>query len=218
MLPFPPLPETQASLALSIVLFSFAYEDGATLLAAALAAAGRIDARLGLFSAFLGIWIGDLGLYGMGSIFGRRLLRSRWAHRLLPPEKLGKAETWFRGRGAVTLVISRFVPGSRLPLYLAAGTLGFSAQSFAWITGVCSALWVSVIFLVWHFVPRPAFGAGSAAPWLLAVAVLFGPWLLSRSTVRIAERVRTFLRSYSRREFWPLSSGRPRHRLRACAP
>ena len=203
MLPSLPFPETQASLALSIVLFSFAYEDGATLLAAALTAAGRLDARLGLVSAFLGIWIGDLGLYAVGSILGRRLVRSRWATRFVSSAKLDKAESWFAERGPATLVMSRFIPGSRLPLYLAAGALRLSAKLFTVVTGICSAVWVTAIFVIWHFVPRPSLGSGRATSWLLAVAVLLGPWLLSKGAVQVGQRIRILFRKYQRWEFWP---------------
>jgi membrane protein DedA with SNARE-associated domain len=70
MFPFNSLPETQAALALSIFFACFVYEDGATLLAATLSASGRLDPRIGLLTAFLGIWIGDIGLYGLGSVLG----------------------------------------------------------------------------------------------------------------------------------------------------
>ena len=203
MLPFLPFPETQASLALSIVLFSFAYEDGATLLAAALTTAGRLDPRLGLISAFLGIWIGDLGLYAAGASLGRRLVRASWASRFVSSTKLDKAESWFAQRGPATLVMSRFIPGSRLPLYLAAGTLRLSAKTFTLVTGICSAVWVAAIFVIWHFVPRPSFGSGKATPWLLAVAVLLGPWLVSKGALQVGQRIRIFFRKYRRWEFWP---------------
>ena len=66
------LPETQAALALSIFFATFIYEDGATLLAATLSASGSLDPRIGLLTTFLGIWVGDMGLYGLGSSFRRR--------------------------------------------------------------------------------------------------------------------------------------------------
>ena len=49
------LPETKGALALSIFFATFIYEDGATLLAATLAAGGSLDPRIGLLSTFLGI-------------------------------------------------------------------------------------------------------------------------------------------------------------------
>ena len=63
------LPETQAALALSIFFATFIYEDGATLLAATLSAGGSLDPRIGLLTTFLGIWVGDMGLYWLGLQF-----------------------------------------------------------------------------------------------------------------------------------------------------
>src|SRR5438128_4231626 len=65
MFPLASLPETQAALALSIFFATFIYEDGATLLAATLSASGSLDPRIGLLTTFLGIWVGDMGLYGL---------------------------------------------------------------------------------------------------------------------------------------------------------
>src|SRR5208283_2944776 len=111
------LPESQAALALSIFLATFIYEDGATLLAATLSASGSLDPRIGLLSTFLGIWIGDMGLYGLGSSLGRRTAQSRWLRKYLRPESIANAEDWFARHGSLALVMSRAIPGSRLPLY-----------------------------------------------------------------------------------------------------
>src|SRR6266852_4896973 len=81
MLFFHSLPGTQAALALSIFFATFIYEDGATLLAATLAAGGSLDPWIGLLSTFLGIWVGDMGLYGLGSSFARRTAQSRWLQK-----------------------------------------------------------------------------------------------------------------------------------------
>src|SRR5437867_3975630 len=124
MLFFHSFPESQAALALAIFLATFIYEDGATLLAATAAASGALDPRLGLLTTFLGIWVGDLGLYGLGSSFGRSTARSRWLQKYLRPESLVKAEQWFAKHGSFAVVMSRAIPGSRLPLYVAAGALG----------------------------------------------------------------------------------------------
>lgn len=181
MFPFHALPETQAALALSIVFASFVYEDGATLLAATLSASGHLDPRIGLLAASLGIWIGDIGLYALGSVFGGRATRSRWLQRYLTTESLAKAESWFSKHGSVALVMSRAIPGSRLPLYLAAGALRHPIRLFATITGICSAVWVSTIFAIWRFVPQAASGHQRLLPWLLTAVVLLAPWLLSKS-------------------------------------
>lgn len=185
MFPFDSLPETQVALATFIFLSTFVYEDGATLLAATLSASGRLDPRIGLLTAFLGIWVGDIGLYGLGSMFGRRTAQSRWLQKFLKPESLAKAEAWFARHGSLALVMSRAIPGSRLPLYIAAGALRLPVRLFARITAVCSAVWVSAIFAIWRFTPTASFGHARWFPWLLTALVLFAPWLLGKSTASI---------------------------------
>jgi len=190
MFPIDSLPETQAALALSIFFATFVYEDGATLLAATLSASGRLDPRIGLLTAFLGIWIGDIGLYGLGSVFGRHTAQSRWLQKYLKPESLAMAQAWFAKHGSLALVMSRAIPGSRLPLYMAAGALRLPGRLFAKITAVCSAVWVSAIFAIWRFVPKASSGHQKFLPWLLTALVLFAPLLLSKSARSLGGWVR----------------------------
>jgi Uncharacterized membrane-associated protein len=184
------LPQTQAALALSIFFATFIYEDGATLLAATLAASGSLDPGIGLLTTFLGIWVGDMGLYGLGSSFGRRTAQSRWLQKYLRRESLAKAEGWFARHGALALVMSRAIPGSRLPLYVAAGALRLPVRLFAKTTAVCSAVWVSAIFAIWRFIPKASPGHQRVLPWFLTALVLFAPWLLSTSTRCLRGRFR----------------------------
>lgn len=177
----PLFPQTQLTLALSIFVGTFVYEDGATLLAATLSAAGRLDPALGLMAAFAGIWVGDIGLYAMGSIFRKYTLRWPRFHRFLRPESLEKSQAWFAKHGSLALVMSRTIPGSRLPLYLAAGALQLPLRRFIRITGICAAIWVSMIFAIWRYTPRTFTGAGNSVRWLLTAALLVIPGFLGKS-------------------------------------
>lgn len=190
MLSFHSLPETQAALALSIFLATFIYEDGATLLAATVSASGALDPWLGLLITILGIWMGDMGLYGLGSSFGRRTAQSRFLQKYVRPESLAKAESWFGRYGSFALVMSRAIPGSRLPLYVAAGALRLPVRLFAKTTAVCSAVWVSAIFAIWRFIPKESSGHGKLLPWLITALVLFAPWLLGKTAVSVFQRFR----------------------------
>jgi membrane protein DedA with SNARE-associated domain len=175
---FPSLPETQVALAASIFIGTLVYEDGATVLAATLSASGRLDPALGLLSAFVGIWVGDIALYALGSTFGRYTAKSSRLQRFLKPELFAKAQAWFARHGSLALVMSRAVPGSRLPLYLAAGALRLPLRQFARITGICAGIWVSVIFAIWRFTPT---GPGTLLPWILTAIMLLVPWLVGKS-------------------------------------
>ncbi len=200
MLSLQSLPETQTALALSVFLLTFAYEDGATLLAATLVAAGRLDTRLGLASAFLGVWIGDLGLYLLGSHVGRKAAASRWSRGLFSSDSLRKAENWFARRGPLALIMSRFLPGSRLPLYIAAGALRLPARRFSTITGVCAAVWVAAIFVTWRFAPK---FSGTRPSWVWTAGLLLLPLVISRGVAPLGRQLLKLWRKYRRWEFWP---------------
>jgi membrane protein DedA with SNARE-associated domain len=174
----PTLPETQVALAISIFVGTLVYEDGATVLAATLSSSGRLDPTLGLLAAFVGIWVGDIGLYAMGSTLGAYTARSRRLQKLLKPESLAKAQGWFARHGSMALVMSRAIPGSRLPLYLAAGALRLPLRQFVRITGICAGIWVSVIFAIWRFIPT---GPGKLLPWILTAIMLLVPWFAGKS-------------------------------------
>ena len=190
MLPPHSLSDTQAALALSIFFATFIYEDGATLFAATLSASGSLDPRIGLLSTFLGIWVGDMGLYALGSSLGRRTLQWRWLQKYLRPESLAKAELWLAKRGSFALVMSRAIPGSRLPLYVASGALRLPFRLFAKTTAICSAVWVSAIFAIWRFVPQMSSAHPKLLPWLLTALLLFSPWLLSKTVRSLGASIR----------------------------
>jgi len=184
------LPETQAALALSIFLATFIYEDGATLLAATASTSGALDPRLGLLTTILGIWVGDMGLYGLGSRFGRHAAQSRWLQKYLQPASLARAECWFATHGSLALVMSRAIPGSRLLLYVAAGALRLPVRLFARTTAVCSVVWVSAIFAVWRFIPQTSSSHQRLLPWLITALLLFAPWLLGKTAIGLLHRLR----------------------------
>jgi membrane protein DedA with SNARE-associated domain len=193
--------DNQFALALSVILLTFAYEDGATLLAVTLGMAGRLDPRVGFASAFIGIWVGDMGLYLFGTKVGGKVVRSSWMRRFFSPDSLVKAQSWFERRGTLAIIMSRFIPGSRLPLYFVAGTLKQPARLFGAVTGVCSLVWVGGIFALTRFSIIPLGSGKSFAA--VAVFLLIGPWLLARLLRSSLPALRLTWRKYRRWEFWP---------------
>lgn len=128
----------------AIVLATFVLEDAATVLAAMQAQTGLVPVPLALGSLYVGIVLGDLGLYGLG-----------WAaarfpplKRLLPPGRTEPARAWLGGRVFRVVLISRFLPGVRLPTYTACGYLGADLRRFALATGLATLVWTSSLFAV----------------------------------------------------------------------
>jgi membrane protein DedA with SNARE-associated domain len=122
---------------------TFILEDVAAIGAGLLLASGQMSWPAAFGSCFLGIWLGDAGLYAIARIGGRRWFeRSRFKKFAA---KVERSEQWFAKRGTSILIFSRLVPGARLPTYLAAGFLRVSLTRFLLVTGVASFVWTFAI-------------------------------------------------------------------------
>lgn len=128
----------------AIILGTFILEDAATVVAAMQAAQGDISIPLALGALYVGIVLGDAGLYGLG-----RLARFvPYVGRLLPPQREAMVHAWVDRRVFKIVVISRFLPGVRLPTYTTCGYLGVSFRKFILATMSATAIWTSGLFLV----------------------------------------------------------------------
>src|SRR5215813_4682867 len=132
----------------AIILLSFVSEDAATISSALSIFGGPIAWPLGFAACFAGIWLGDLGLYSLARFFGKPILQSRWIARFADAAAIERCQIRFNEHGSLTLLASRFIPGTRLPTYLAAGLLSMPISRFALITAFAAVLWIGGIFAV----------------------------------------------------------------------
>jgi membrane protein DedA with SNARE-associated domain len=130
----------------AIILLSFVSEDVATISSALSVFGGPISWPLGFAACFAGIWLGDLGLYSLARCLGKPILRSRWIARFAAPGAIERCQKKFNKRGSFALFASRFVPGTRLPTYLAAGLLSMPVARFGIVTAIAALLWIGGIF------------------------------------------------------------------------
>ncbi len=191
----------------SLFFLTFFSEDAATLGGAALAAAGQLATPLGLAACFLGIWLGDLGLYAVARYFGRPFLARGWVKRRVNEDRLARSEAWWKRRGLLVLLVARFVPGLRLPTYLIAGTLAVPFLSFAAVTALMGLVWVPLVFaLVWVAGTQAvAWYAAAKSTLIIVVAtalVIVGLPFVFRGRIRALARSPTVQR-WRQWEFWP---------------
>ncbi len=130
--------------AFAIIFSTFILEDAATILAGMEAASGSLSIPLSLGSLYVGIVLGDIGLYALG----RLAAQVPWVLRLLPPQRTETVRAWLHGRVFRVVLVSRFLPGVRLPTYTTCGYLGASLRQFTLATMVATLIWTSGLFAI----------------------------------------------------------------------
>jgi membrane protein DedA with SNARE-associated domain/pimeloyl-ACP methyl ester carboxylesterase len=136
---------TLALLIFLLVLGTFITEDLTSIAAGLLIAEGRLTWAQGLGAVFCGIYFGDQALYLLGRIARRNVVHRRPWKWFLRAEDLDRAARWFEQRGLAAIVLTRFIPGMRLPTYVAAGVVRAGYWRFAAYFFVAVALWTPLL-------------------------------------------------------------------------
>jgi pimeloyl-ACP methyl ester carboxylesterase/membrane protein DedA with SNARE-associated domain len=188
-------------LLLLLAVATLVSEDFTCIATGLLVSRGTIAFLPGTLACFVGIVAGDLLLYGAG-----RLIRRAWL-----PTRFRAASAWLARRGPIVVLTTRFIPGSRLPTYVAAGVLHTPFLPFAGYFLLAAALWTPLLVGV-------AVLYGDAAPmlfadwrrWSFPLVVLSGLLLLLLVKLVLplfSWRGRRLLRSrwirLKRWEYWP---------------
>ena len=176
-------------------------EDLTLIGSATLWAKGHLSGSLVLWANVLGISSGDLLLYGLGRAFGPDLPKVPWLGRFFKPKAVERGTRYFQDKGLKWVLIARFVPGLRLPTYVAAGIFKAPFWNCAGIIFVSGLFWVPLQMLAVRSLGR------HFSPWQTAgVALIFFAvlaWFL-QGFVHHEWRLRWIgLRRLGRFEFWP---------------
>jgi membrane protein DedA with SNARE-associated domain len=194
--------------AVTLFLSTFVLEDVAAVGAGFLLASGALAWPIAFSACFMGIWIGDAGLYAFARVVGRNWFeRTSWS-RFSP--RVEESERWFARRGNWILVFSRLLPGARLPTYLAAGFLRLPVNRFLIVTGTASLLWTLLVLSVVQVLGAKALvwlGPLRKTGWVLLPSLLIcflGLQVAKRCADRTnLKRLTTWLEKWTHWEFWP---------------
>lgn len=127
---------------LAVIIGTFILEDATTMLVGVLSADGFIHIPVALLSLYLGIILGDFGLYVLGYLAANH----RWARWFVNHERYEPIRSWLEERFEGAVFTSRFVPGMRLPTYTAAGFLQLPFRRFVTPVVVGTLIWTSLFF------------------------------------------------------------------------
>jgi membrane protein DedA with SNARE-associated domain len=187
-------------------------EDLASIGAGLLIREGRIGFWAGVAACALGILAGDVGLWGVGRVSRRVVGRWPVLSRCLQQLPLDDMRHWLEEHTAGAMIASRFMPGTRLPLYICAGLVGMPVWSFTAWASVSVLLWTPAVVWLATGAGEAAFGllpSNGVPGWTSRVAFAAAMFLLLNSARPFVTSVRrrpwaARLARWSRWEFWPM--------------
>ena len=130
-----------------------------------------------------GAYAGDLVMYAMCRAGGEKLARRlRW---LRDPERLAVMQERLRESEVPVLLVSRLLPGGRVPVLLAAGFLGLSWRTFVTANAPACALW-SLVYagigvLGGSVLPEPWQGVVAAILLVVVITQVVNLWSRRRA-------------------------------------
>ncbi len=194
-----------------IALATFVSEDLTCIAAGFLAAQGSLEPAEAVFACFIGIFLGDFGLYWAGRLLGEPALSRPPMRWILSHQSVEGARLWFKRRGIAIIFITRFLPGTRAATYFTAGALRQHAGKFTVLFGLAAAVWTPLLVLAaMHLGRRVAVWYHAYAEWALPILLLAGGLLYLMLHIAIPActwRGRRLLlgrwHRLTRWEFWP---------------
>ncbi len=187
-------------------------EDLTCIGAGLMIARGAIGFLPGALACLFGIYFGDLMLFWAGRVFGRAALKHRPLRWFINEEDVRRSTDWFNRRGAKIILLSRFLPGTRLPAYFTAGVLRTDFWRFSVFFLLAAAIWTPLLVGLTAFVGEKALALMSDYQnnaLLIGVAVFIMLYTFSKIVLPLFNyRGRRLLlsawRRWTRWEFWPL--------------
>lgn len=195
---------------LAIFLSTMVSEDLTIITVGLLLVSQSLDWGVGLIGCFFAVVLGDLGLWGLGRFMGRRVLTWPVIRNIVNERSLERWGRAFDNHTGKAVLLSRCLPGTRMPTFIAAGILSRKARHFA--------MWVAIAAFIWT--PLLLGATMLVGPRLLEVfrTVFHGPWaivaaivvmylvirLIGYETIPMGrDRLKADLRRLVSREFWP---------------
>ncbi len=153
------------TLYLVIFLLPFVQEDAAVIGAATASITGAGPVHLIFLAILAGLTLSDIWKYWLG--WAAR--RYHWAHDFSEKPGVSTAGKLVRDDLIKTLFAARFVPGTRIPTYLACGFFKISYLRFVLWVIATAMIYVCLMFLMFHFVGEIA--GEQAKFWLPMIAL-----------------------------------------------
>ena len=150
---------------LTIFALPFFQEDAAVIGAATASITGAAPTEFILPAILTGLIASDAWKYWLGTL----VRRHDWAHRFAEKPGVSIAGDLVRKEFVQTMLTARFVPGTRIPTYIACGFFQADYIRYILVLALTASLYVGIVFVLFHTVGAVA--GEQAKVWLPVVAV-----------------------------------------------
>jgi membrane protein DedA with SNARE-associated domain len=197
---------------IGIILATFVSEDLTCITVGLAIGSNRLSWMWGLLGCYIGIVAGDLGLWLLGRGAALFAQRSAWVQARIEHPIAKRTVDWFERHPFKTVFFARFAPGTRAPVYFAAGFLKQSGWRFLLAVVVACVLWTPTLVLMVAWIGEPIrapleryFGA----PWLAIIVVAVAILLVLRLAYSLSTEIGRLswiarISRIWRWEFWPV--------------
>ena len=124
----------------------FVQEDAAVLAAASGSVSAMVNTSLMFVTISIGLILSDLWKFWIG----RAAIRNDWARQQAEKPRVQAMKAQVTGNLGKSIILGRFVPGVRIPLYIAAGFFGISFARFALFIIVSALIYIAMAFVLFH--------------------------------------------------------------------
>jgi len=143
----------------------FVQEDAAVLAAASGSVAKMVNTPLIFLMVSIGLIVSDLWKFWIG----KAAIRNDWARQQAEKPRVQAMKSQVTGNLGKSIILGRFVPGVRIPLYIAAGFFGVSFARFAFFIIVSALVYIALAFALFHALGAVA---GEATRFVLPIVAL----------------------------------------------
>ncbi|MEM9616326.1 MAG: hypothetical protein AAF936_00050 [Pseudomonadota bacterium] len=149
----------------TIFVLPFIQEDAAVIGAATASITGAGATPIILIVIFMGLLGSDAWKYWMG----RLARRYEWAHKFAEKPGVSLAGDLISKEFVQTMLTARFVPGTRIPTYIACGFFKAHYGKYILVLGMTAAMYIALMFGLFHGLGAVA--GEKAKFWLPVIAV-----------------------------------------------
>lgn len=125
-----------------VFFVTFVLEEGAAVLAVLLTVAHKLPLPWASTALYCGVVSSDVSLYGLGYSVSRFKWAARWGRGL----RLRRAGEWMDNRLALAVILSRLLPWTLPPTFIACGFFRLSFRRFLLLTASTGAVWTVLVF------------------------------------------------------------------------